>query len=65
MNVAQPILATQRTAARMLDMSVREFEELVEAGSLPRPAVFNRWNVDDLKQIASGKAAFNDDVIDL
>ncbi|ESQ76919.1 hypothetical protein AEYBE204_18760 [Asticcacaulis sp. YBE204] len=44
-----------------MDMSVSEFRSLVEAGSLPRGREiapgFVRWVVDDLRLIASGRAA--------
>lgn len=56
----QPILANEKNAARLLDMTVAEFRSLVRAGHLPagRELVpgFIRWNVDDLRRIASGDA---------
>ena len=55
-----PILASEATAARLLDMKPAEFRALVEAGHLPRgreiaPGV-PRWVTDDLRRIASGEA---------
>ena len=56
-----PILATEATAARLLDMKPGEFRALVQAGHLPRgkeiaPGLV-RWPVDDLRRIASGEAS--------
>ena len=56
-----PILVNEKTAARLLDMTVAEFRSLVEAGHLPRgreifPGVV-RWVTEDLRRIASGDAA--------
>ncbi len=55
-----PILASETSAASLLDMKVAEFRSLVEAGHLPRgreiaPGVL-RWVTDDLRRIASGEA---------
>jgi hypothetical protein len=55
-----PVLASEATAARLLDMKPAEFRALVEAGHLPRgreiaPGIV-RWNVEDLRRIASGGA---------
>ena len=57
----QPIYATSRTAAELMDMKEREFLGLVQAGVLPRgreiaPGLV-RWPVDDLKRIAAGDAS--------
>ncbi|MBL3611025.1 hypothetical protein BV509_20480 [Rhodovulum sulfidophilum] len=56
-----PIFASERNAARLLDMKQAEFRALVEAGHLPRgreiaPGLI-RWPVEDLRRIASGEAA--------
>ncbi len=61
MSQAAPILASETSAARLLDMKVAEFRSLVEAGHLPRgreiaPGVL-RWVTDDLRRIASGDAS--------
>lgn len=55
-----PILASETSAARLLDMKVAEFRRLVEAGHLPRgreiaPGMV-RWSTDDLRRIGSGEA---------
>lgn len=56
-----PILASETTAAQLLDMKPTEFRALVEAGHLPRgrelvPGMI-RWPVEDLRKIASGEAS--------
>ncbi|WP_283177321.1 hypothetical protein [Gemmobacter sp. 24YEA27] len=61
MSISAPILASETSAARLLDMKVAEFRSLVEAGHLPRgreiaPGVY-RWITDDLRRIASGEAS--------
>ncbi len=55
-----PILASEMSAARLLDMKLPDFRSLVEAGHLPRgreiaPGVL-RWVTDDLRKIACGEA---------
>jgi predicted DNA-binding transcriptional regulator AlpA len=59
MGIPTPILAKAQTAARLLDMSLGEFRDLVDAGSLPMPirvgGKLDRWPVDQLKAIASGE----------
>lgn len=60
MVIAAPILASETSAAQLLDMKLAEFRALVEAGHLPRgreiaPGLV-RWPVDDLRRIASGEA---------
>ena len=60
MTIRAPILAGETNAARLLDMKLEQFRELVGAGHLPRgreiaPGVV-RWPVDDLLRIASGRA---------
>lgn len=55
-----PILASETSAARLLDMKLAEFRALVDAGHLPRgreiaPGLI-RWPVDDLRRIACGAA---------
>lgn len=55
-----PILASETSAARLLDLKPAEFRSLVEAGHLPRgreiaPGIV-RWSTDDLRKIASGEA---------
>ncbi|MGE9291782.1 MAG: hypothetical protein ACQKBT_12360 [Puniceicoccales bacterium] len=56
-----PILASEKSAARLLDMKLPEFLELVREGHLPRGKEiapgYVRWCVDDLKSIANGDAS--------
>ena len=52
-----PIFASERTAARLLDMSVGEFQRLVSEGALPPPGPLNRWDVEELRRIGKGDAA--------
>ena len=56
-----PLFASERSAAQLLDMTPRDFRELVEAGHLPRgreiaPGLI-RWSVDDLRRVATGEAS--------
>ena len=60
MNAVAPILASERTAAKLLDMKPAEFRELVKEGHLPKPrniAGHERWDVDELRQIGRGEVA--------
>lgn len=55
-----PIMATETTAAQLLDMKPAEFRALVGAGHLPKgreiaPGMV-RWITEDLHKIASGAA---------
>ncbi|WP_171099283.1 MULTISPECIES: hypothetical protein [unclassified Ruegeria] len=56
-----PLLAKERTAANLLDMTAKEFRSLVNAGALPPPMKLagdiERWNVRDLRAILNGDAA--------
>lgn len=55
-----PLFATELSAARLMDMKAQEFRQLVESGHLPRPrniAGHERWDVEELQQIARGEAA--------
>ncbi len=59
-----PLFAGEKIAAALLDMRPGEFRALVEAGHLPRPrdlGGFERWDVEELRRIARGDAAFGDD----
>jgi hypothetical protein len=53
-----PILANERTAAALLDMTPAEFSRLVGIGALPpgREIVpgMMRWDTDQLRMIGSG-----------
>lgn len=56
-----PIFATETTAAKLLDLNIKAFRDLVADGYLPTgqqiaPGTF-RWRVEELKRIASGEAA--------
>lgn len=60
MNRPTPILASEKTAAALLDMKPAEFRSLVSEGVLPKPAEiggFTRWDVEQLQAIARGDAA--------
>lgn len=64
-----PILASESTAAQLLDMKPTEFRCLVEAGHLPKgqllaPGIV-RWSVEELRGIANGKAARPDGGLEL
>lgn len=50
-----PMFARAETAARLLDMSAREFLDLVHCGSLPGPVAHDRWSVAQIEAIMSGK----------
>lgn len=55
-----PLFASEVNAALLMDMKAQEFRQLVEAGHLPRPrniAGHERWDVEELQQIARGEAA--------
>lgn len=58
MATANPILARESKAAKMLDMPLKEFRALVAAGSLPKPVNIGgkveRWSVKQLEAISSG-----------
>lgn len=55
-----PFLASEATAAQLMDMSPKEFRSLVEGGHLPRgreiaPGVV-RWDAEALRRIGRGDA---------
>jgi len=54
MTAQLPLFATAQTAARLLDMHTPEFCKLVEAGALPGPCSFGRWDVAQLQAIMRG-----------
>ncbi|MDO6585247.1 hypothetical protein Q4543_06925 [Salipiger sp. 1_MG-2023] len=61
------ILATERNAAKLLDMKPADFRGLVDAGVLPKPAEiggFERWDVEQLRAIALGDLANGAGVIE-
>lgn len=59
MPALQPIFATDRTSAKLLDMKLLQFLELVEAGALPKPVKIGgqlvRWSVKELEAIKTGE----------
>lgn len=60
MNRPAPLFANERSAAAIFDMKPVEFRSLVEAGHLPGPkriGEFERWDVEELRKIASGELA--------
>jgi len=62
-----PILANERNAARLLDLKPSEFRALVLEGVLPKPANIGgheRWDVEQLRAIASGDLAAGHGVIE-
>lgn len=54
------LFASERTAAKLLDLTLKEFRELVMAGALPGPVTIGekvlRWSIRDLSLISSGEA---------
>jgi predicted DNA-binding transcriptional regulator AlpA len=60
MNAPAPIFASDRLAAKLLDMKPAEFRRLIEDGNLPGPREIGgleRWDVDELRRIINGDAA--------
>jgi predicted DNA-binding transcriptional regulator AlpA len=52
-----PIFATAATAAQMLDMKLSDFNDLVQAGHLPRPCRIGhleRFDMEELARIMRG-----------
>lgn len=67
MTAVSPIFAGERKAALLMDMRPKEFLDLVHRGVLPRPCDIGghkRWNVDELRKIASGEMIDDLDDID-
>lgn len=56
----QPLFATDKTAAQLLELTTSEFLALVEAGALPGPILIGpkvqRWAIKDLEAVGSGAA---------
>lgn len=65
MTIVQPLFATDRTAARLLDMTRPQFLDLVKAGALPGPCALNRWDVAELQAIMRGPPRPKNEDIDL
>lgn len=62
MGISQNIMVDVRGAAKLMDMRTEEFLRLVESGVLPRAmklGSLERWSVDDLRSIATGKILDN------
>lgn len=61
MAAPKPLFAKASTAARLLDMTKNEFEELVQNGHLPQASniggIHARWDVEMLQRILSGHAS--------
>ena len=60
MTVTAPIFATERSAAKLLDMKPADFTQLVDGGHLPKPrdiAGMKRWDVEELRRVIAGEAA--------
>ncbi|WP_171232212.1 hypothetical protein [Ruegeria sp. HKCCA4812] len=53
-----PIAVGEKNAAKLMDMSLERFQNLVESGSLPRPKPIapgvERWSVAELDAILNG-----------
>lgn len=60
-----PLFATAQKAAPLLDMKVPEFLRLVDAGALPGPVKFGRWDVEALQAIMRGDAHKPNEELDL
>lgn len=53
------LYASERSAAKLLDMTPAQFRDLVDRGALPAPAKIGeheRWSVADLDAIVRGHA---------
>ncbi|TMV14433.1 helix-turn-helix transcriptional regulator [Arenibacterium halophilum] len=64
----QPICVRETRAAQLLDLTSKEFRDLVSKGALPRPVRvggFDRWRVSDLEAILNGDAALPSEDIEL
>lgn len=64
-----PFLASEKTAAELLDMKPAEFRQLVKAGHLPggeeiAPGVV-RWETDHLRNLRGGRLARPDGGLEL
>ncbi|WP_294930504.1 hypothetical protein [uncultured Paracoccus sp.] len=54
MRNVQPLFASEKTAARLLDMQPAEFRRLVDVGALPCAVKHGRWDVAELQAIMRG-----------
>jgi len=67
MTAMTPLLANERTAAQLLDMKSAAFRRLVNEGILPGPVNiggFERWDVEQLRVVASGAIAEGEGTIE-
>ena len=66
MSFSAPLFASERTAARLLDMKPKQFRELVDRGALPPPvkvmAGIERWDVEDLRAVLRGHKPSNSEL---
>lgn len=54
----EPIAVAEKTAAKLLDMPLSQFRELVGQGVLPRPrrvGPLERWDAAELRSILRGE----------
>ena len=58
MTTVAPLLASERTAAKLLDMNIEEFRRLVHNGHLPKPTEIApgvlRWDASEFRKLGSG-----------
>ena len=55
-----PLYASEKTAAKLLDLRPKQFLELVAHGALPPPikiGKYSRWDVEQIRAIITGNAA--------
>jgi hypothetical protein len=60
-----PAFLRAASAAKLLDMRPKEFEELVSQGALPGPVGHDRWDTEILIDAMRGKAAKPKEEFDL
>ena len=54
MGKPEVIFLQERRAAALLDMTLKEFRQLVACGSLPQAGPFGRWDKEQLMDIMRG-----------
>jgi hypothetical protein len=65
MTIHAPIFASEKSAARLLDMATSQFRALVQQGSLPTANEFGRWDVEGLVAIMRGEKIRHHEELDL
>ena len=63
--IFQPLFASEKRAADLLDMTRGTFRDLVATGVLPRPMIIGsceRWDVEALQRAIRGELETLDDV---